>query len=316
MSMSLDPLLPEHSASDIVVGVLKSLQKAGPRLDVTIDGSLLAVQPWRVTMEVERAIEGNLAPGEITFHTFLNDYRVQNRGYKIGPNFLTFEEGQRRIVFLTRENGLLRTTFDVYGPDLAVYSGSAAPVRFESADSLGDRIARILFTVRPGAHVAAMASHLEQEYAYLMVSAYPKTAFGLLRGLAEQPDVTLHQKACMVLVGWHAGQDACLHDLLVSGNDLLEQEARRFIERDKQNEAALIGGLRRDPFHVSPIPPNATVKYAKGVFEIFAQHPNEGVRSASCHLLLSLWSSETFPDCGHGNNAKPVSSRRIGSPRL
>lgn len=282
----------------IVAGTIVDVAPAGSATDFEFLGSHLSLRLRRITVDVEKAIEGDLSPGRIEVLMFLYEFETKGRGYAIGPNPFYPVVGQRKIMFLRRENGLLRSWSDVYSMDIELFGGKLQGLVFEQSDTAGDRILRTFLTANADADSGRLAGEITKKLGALIGFGSPKKTVALLRRLtAKGGDLRLRHSACLALAEWFLGEGRCLDEMSGAGDPQFVSNAMRILARNRSNEAGLLWELEHDPFLVPPISPTSRIDYAIEVFELLTEHPSEKVRAASCELVTRLKSRESLPHC-------------------
>ncbi|MBL0159306.1 MAG: hypothetical protein IPP47_19670 [Bryobacterales bacterium] len=222
-------------SSTILVGTVRSVVCIQNGVPARRQPELLLDQ-MRVSLDVENVLRGNVRQSRLEFDFFT--YSLSNKGGYTGPGRYRVEAGERRIFFLTWDDGVYRSAADVRGDySLRVWSGlhrnfvrSEPPdeENFFHSDSagVGNDIATILLQLGEDYSREAMIGWLEmQQYVASVVSGRVRTA-GLLRQLAaNSAELELSAAACLILAGQFPGQDACLAKY--AEDQLLPAELRR-----------------------------------------------------------------------------------------
>ena len=245
----------------------------------------LLVQLTEVGIHIENILRGKIEPADTHFYFFgVSD---QNSGYS-GPPRYRVAVGERRIFFLTRDGGQLRSMGDVLDYTLLVTTGPHPELRLADKQPLGDLISEVLLSPNPGYDSVALQHALRQ---YCSVSDHfnsrCKTVF-LLRKLMDFGDPDLRVAACLYLAENYAGQYSCLLEL--RSNPGLSPEIRARVDQDwtarRRGNAALKSALKHFPLQAFASIPFPDSMYAiRDELRLLLDDPDPEIRAISCRVL-------------------------------
>jgi hypothetical protein len=277
----------------VVVGTVTRTRQVGGPHPARRRRELL-VQLMDVEIHVEDVLRGKLTLADNHFYFFgVSD---ENAGYS-GPPRYRVTPGERRIFFLTQEDGQLRSAGDILDYTLLVTTGRHP--RQKPDEPLGDRIAEILLSPNPGYDSNAL-KHVLREYCPISdhLSSRENTVF-LLKKLVSSGDQELHVAGCLYLAENYSGQYGCLVELLSLPG--LSAEARARIDKDwnaaLQSDAALKDVLRHYPLQAfSSIPFPDSLYAVRGELRLLLDDPDREIQALSCRALHQFY-SEQEPRC-------------------
>lgn len=277
------------SSQEIVVGVVKRVVPASEifRFERQIGGAI-PVRLWRVDFDVEKSLRGKLPVGLVQISTFLFESGVSNyvgvAPYVLVPN-------QRKILFIRSENGRLRLVSDVYSLDVPIQGGKPDRVQFADSESVGDRIVEVFLTLGTNADPELMALEIKARFGPMTQISAPKNAVKLLKVLVDNENQRLRRSACLALAQNFPSEMNCLETLIPDGDDAFKTASRRLLERTPSH---LISEIEHNPLSIGEY---QRVDYAREMIELLSDHPDKGVRIASCDVLRRFSRYGPYPNC-------------------
>ena len=231
------------SAPHILVVTVKSATIDTKEVFVS---SLVVMRLVQVEAEVENELSGSLGTRTVKFYFFGYAGGRGNPGYQRQTYWL--DPGNRYIVFLREEEGVLRTIFDMDELSFHVLSGRHNSAEFPSSMSIEEKIARVCLS--PGSQYSpkelASAPHLVVNGLWGIAPA--ATTVGLLRALTSHPNREVRESACVELSQSFQFTDSCLPRFVKDLDLKLRGDAARIVAgKDKEHEMAFSKMFRTDP---------------------------------------------------------------------
>jgi len=293
-----------ETAPNVVVGVVTSVAVIGEPQPARRDQKLL-VQLTKVDIQVENVLRGDVPRAPAHFYFF--GYSDKNPGYG-GPPLYRVSIGDRRVFFLVREMGELRSAADVFDYTLFVASGSHKDLPFGKDTPLGDVIAEVLLSLGDGYDSADMRSILPLSCRVLDQLSSRRHTVALLRKLLEARDRDLAVATCLYLSENYNGQYGCLSDLLSSqGLDApLRAQAEKILNAARDRSADLKLRLRQFPlyaFSSSPFPDSLETIRQELTFLLDDRDPE--MRSIACGELTRTYPYPE-PRCAGGLRPRSI----------
>jgi hypothetical protein len=248
----------------------------------------------------------NLALPELTFYYFDQDFYSPepNPDYK---QMFQAEPGERYIVFLSVENGVLRSVGDVGEYSVRVLSGAHPDYKVPS--NLGIAVADILLTKGAGFDAERFAKTLHRSKNLADRWGSRLHNIQLLRVLVTEPE-PVRSAACYELVTYYNGQYDCLYRIRddTQEPEAVREQARGLLAKQNVWDARLLEVLK-DPAHLSSLPIIGTTNRRQVVLDELKSllaTPNPKVRKAACEALRRYYPHDREASCCN-SPGKPAS---------
>ncbi len=279
------------SAPIIVVAALSRVEVLGDDVRVTASPSL-SVKLARITINIESVLKGDVGFGNAVAYFFT----VSSPPVSFQPIFSP-AAGDKKILFLRREDNRLRLFVDVFELSIPVHSGNHAGDKYDST-SVGERV---LFTIlTPGADVdvPSFVNNLERDYLKTWAFASPKYAVKLLTSLLHYGDKSVRDRACLILSYQYPGQAQCLTSLLKDPTSAARTEAVQIFSRNKVDEPNIIRRLEKEPLSFGN---SDTLDFAEQGLELLSTHPNHRIAALACARIRESFPLQVTPSCEAAN---------------
>lgn len=201
----------------IVVGNVKAVTAIGsPRYSARL-GAQLKLQLTQVTISQPVCLRGCKAVEELVFYSF--SYAGSARGYT-GPPLFRASPGDRRVLFLEWEKGILRTQCDLVDCSYRLPAGSRkASEPLGVGQTIRDYLARLFVEVDERLVATEIATRLRIGVAAATSLVGERKTMLLLRSIMKNGPVRMRMRACLILAETFPGQDDCLSDLAAAKSD-------------------------------------------------------------------------------------------------
>ena len=194
-------------STTILAGTVRSISIFGPTQQ-TSDGVL--VRSWEVQVAPLLVLKGDLPAQEVVF--FTNNYApnvVQN------GDFERLASGDRRIFFLVREGGRLRSVSDLYRTSIPLVH-QAAPLPPDSSAPIAEQIGSVLLGEPPGESPRDFARILPK----VATEALRTTGYGFVSSRLSQLSASgapeVRTEACLTAYEQVFGGETCMERLEAS----------------------------------------------------------------------------------------------------
>ena len=229
---------------------------------------------------VESAIRGAFPSRTISFYFFA--YLGQKHDYYLHP-------GNRYIVSLRDEGGVLRSWADGTQLDIEIYSGAHNQNDLPLELGPAAAIAYILLTPGVGLDLDEFEHHLDGSWA--PADGSPMYVYERLRVLQKYPDPIVRDSACVAAASMFGQHPKCLEEAAHSADASVRHTANEFLEH---GDASLPKQLRSAPLSLLPEP---WMDYVPQMLEIYADDERPEVRKVACASLRSLAPQQTLENC-------------------
>jgi hypothetical protein len=267
----------------IVVGKVTSVETVRKGYRASRQPNLF-LDLMKVKIDVENILRGEGLGSNLVFYFFA--YSPRNGGYS-GPPRYEVGAGNRRIFFLTRDLGVLRSSGDVLDYTLHVASGSHRGLGLSS--DLGESISEILLGLGNEFDPDAMArSILRSAPSADRFSSRLNTVALLERLVSDRRAPRIGAEACFELAEFYYGHYGCLLrvqiDVTLPGEE--RQRATEMLTAQTQTNASLERMLQEYPlmaFSKAPFPDSLYDICQE--LRMLTSDPEPTIRSLACAAL-------------------------------
>ena len=287
----------------VLVGTVTEVNSVGRPTPARRSPQIL-LQLTKVRAHVENVLRGGIVDRDVQFYYF--GYANENHGYR-GPPRFHVSPGERRVFFLTRELGHLRSVGDVVDYTLFVASGSHAQFKQMPESSIGYSIASVMLSLGERYSSSEMGASLPLTCPVSDHLTSRKNTVDLLKLLMQSPDKDLATSACLYLAANYGGQHRCLAEVLASSatDSIVRSQAERIAKDCWRRTEYLRRSLQRFPLQAfSDIPVPDSLQAIREELELLLDDPDEQIRGLACDALRRSY-PEPEAAC-----AQQVSARR------
>lgn len=185
-------------SSLVVIGTIEAEK---PIRDVEHEGAVV-MKLMEVRARLEGVLKGNYQDRILTFYYFA--YAARAGGTGPAPNFVA--TGDRRIIFLRAERGVLRATNDVYSSMTSFETGKHTLQSQSDNMSVRRSVARLLLLPGREVDIPEYLASLSVSRAAVVSLVGQEETRTMLSSLLQSPDPRIRREACLLLA---ASEPAC-----------------------------------------------------------------------------------------------------------
>lgn len=257
---------------------------------ITIEPKVYEFRLTRVSAQVENVLAGKFAGDAVVFYFFANE--LTEGGYHTVRYWL--QPGERWIVFLREEGGVLRTMSDLEELRMPVNGGIHTQLEIPHSDSVAERIAYILLTPGRGYNTRFFNAALPGNLKRMLGIGGLKYTVMVLRDLLSHPDKNIRVSACLTLAEALPGQDRCLGELSDDSEDTIRTRASELLRKHAAEAHAIADELKNHPLmgrfsgQIDDLPDE---------MELYTTHRNKEVRELACKILTNCFPTHHSSNC-------------------
>jgi hypothetical protein len=274
----------------IAVGVVTSVESTGHKSrQIERQGTLTRLLWLQVRVKIENVLRGELSStGDSVFYYFeWGEWPTQ------GVNKEHLMPGIRTILFLRKDNGVLRTIVDLYSSHIKITTGSHKSMKIGTGEPVAKTIARLALT--PGDDFNPEAFDGNQARMFWADGIdEPIEAAAILVKLLSYPDPRVRDRACIELVDGFQVQEDCLREVTDSDSAILGKQSQERLSRTQASmrsrlESASLNELERS------LSVSDTDKVWRQLV-ILLLSSDRSIRETSCKQLHSYFPGRKYPE--------------------